>query len=294
MKIPPRQMFLDPVIASQSLNMLFGFRGVGKTHVALGIAIAVAGGTGFLRWKAPAPRRVLYIDGELPAALLQQWMAEAALGAAEIASQNLRLITPDLQDAGIPDLATPLGQAAIAKSCDAADLIILDNLSALIHSGRENDSESWTPMQTWALDLRRRGKSILFLHHAGRSGQNQRGTSKREDLLDTIIALKRPNSYSQTEGLRAEVHFDKARGFFGKDADPFEISLTNGKESAPAWTQKEITDTLFSQAVELFKTEASLQEVMDELKIKRSKAYELLKRYRQSTKSTESTESTEE
>jgi hypothetical protein len=75
------------------------------------------------------------------------------------------------------------------------DLIVLDNLSTLVRSGRENESESWLPVQEWALQLRKRGKSILFVHHAGKTGQ-QRGTSKKEDVLDTVISLKRPKDYS--------------------------------------------------------------------------------------------------
>jgi RecA-family ATPase len=47
--------------------MLYGQRGLGKTHVALGIAYAVASGGAFLRWRAPVPRRVLYVDGEMAA-----------------------------------------------------------------------------------------------------------------------------------------------------------------------------------------------------------------------------------
>src|SRR5205814_2319400 len=78
MDIKPREMFLNPVVPARGLAMLHGRRGVGKTHVALGMAVAVAGGGTFLKWTAPKPRRVLYVDGELPSSLLQQWLAEIA------------------------------------------------------------------------------------------------------------------------------------------------------------------------------------------------------------------------
>ena len=44
MEIPPREMLLAPWLPEQGLAMLFSKRGVGKTHVALGIAHAVATG----------------------------------------------------------------------------------------------------------------------------------------------------------------------------------------------------------------------------------------------------------
>ena len=53
-------------------------------------------------------------------------------------------------------------------------------------------------------------------------GNEQRGTSAREDILDTSIKLSRPPGYDPTQGARFEVHYSKARGFFGPDAEPFE------------------------------------------------------------------------
>jgi RecA-family ATPase len=61
--IAPCELILAPIIMTQSLSMIHAWRGVGKTHVALGIAYAVASGGEFLRWKAPVPRKVLYLDG---------------------------------------------------------------------------------------------------------------------------------------------------------------------------------------------------------------------------------------
>src|SRR4051812_7843189 len=76
--IPPREMLLGPILPKQGLIMLYSWRGVGKTHTAIGIAYAAASGGSFLRWKAPAPRRVLYLDGEMPAGVMQERIAAAA------------------------------------------------------------------------------------------------------------------------------------------------------------------------------------------------------------------------
>ena len=89
-----------------------------------------------------------------------------------------KLLTPDLQDHVMPDLSLQEGRDAIEGFVQDADLIVIDNISCLFRSGNENEAESWQEAQEWALDLRRRGKSVLFVHHAGKSG-NQRGTSKK-------------------------------------------------------------------------------------------------------------------
>ena len=69
-----------------------------------------------------------------------------------------------------------------------------------------------------ALAQRRAGKSVAFIHHGGKSGQ-QRGTSRKEDVLDTVMSLRRPPDYSAEQGpLRAAL--EKTRGFHGPDASP--------------------------------------------------------------------------
>ena len=75
-KFPPRTLMLSPWLPDKGLAMIFAPRGVGKTWIALSIAHAIAGGGAFLRWQATTPRRVLYIDGEMPAVTLQERYGE--------------------------------------------------------------------------------------------------------------------------------------------------------------------------------------------------------------------------
>ena len=49
-----------------------------------------------------------------------------------------------------------------------------------------------------------------MLHHTSKSG-DQRGTSAREDNIDTSIILKRPFDYTPEDGARFIVHFSKTR-----------------------------------------------------------------------------------
>lgn len=66
------------------------------------------------------------------------------------------------------------------------------------------------PMQNWLLRLRRRGVAVLLVHHADVNGR-QRGTSRREDALDTVIALGRPADYSP-RGRALALRFIGGRG----------------------------------------------------------------------------------
>lgn len=83
----------------------------------------------------------------------------------------LKILTPDIQPCGMPNFASPEGHMQIAPFVEDRDLIVLDNLATLCRGGRENETESWRPIQEWLLSMRRQGKSVLLVHHAGRGGQ---------------------------------------------------------------------------------------------------------------------------
>jgi putative DNA primase/helicase len=278
LKIAPREMLLAPVLPTQGLAMLYSKRGLGKTYMSLSIAYAVASGDEFLGWRAPRPRPVLFVDGELPAATLRDRLAAVTKSMMKTAAPGmLRLITPDLQAGAIPDLATREGQALVENALGDAEFVILDNLSALCVSGKENEGESWLPVQRWALRLRQRGVSVLFVHHAGKGGA-QRGTSRREDLLDVVINLRHPADYNPAEGLRCEVHYEKCRGFYGEDAKPFEVKMHTGVFGEAIWTKRDLEDSLEMEAAAMFDDGAKVREVARQLGIPTAKAGRIRKR----------------
>jgi hypothetical protein len=212
LELPVRGNVLFPVLPQQGLVMLYAPRGVGKTWASLSMAWAAAsGGKALGGWSADRPWRVIYIDGEMPAAVLQERLAFVAQGAGGDCDPDfLKILTPDIQEAGMPNLATPEGRAALEPYIADREVIVIDNLATLSRGGRENEAESWLPMQEWCLDMRRRGKSVVLIHHAGKSGQ-QRGTSAREDILDTVISLRKAKDYEPNQGAKFEVHLEKCR-----------------------------------------------------------------------------------
>jgi hypothetical protein len=276
--IKPREMLLDPILPEQGLAMLYSWRGTGKTFLALGIGAAIACGAHFLRWKAPRPRNVLYIDGEMPAFTMRERSAMILAGAEgnDPEPGSLKIITPDVQDRPMPDLATPEGQDLIEPHLTGINLIILDNLSALCRAGDEDRREGWLPVQEWCLQLRRRGIAVLLLHHSGK-GRQQRGASAREDLLDTVFTLKHPRDYSFNEGLRCEVHFEKTRSMLGNAAKPFEARMESGPDGRAIWTSRDLEDAKAQQAASLFTEGVSVRDVADELEISKSQAGRLRK-----------------
>ena len=146
----------------------------------------------------------------------------------------------------------------------------------LCKGGKENESNSWIPIQEWALKLRSQGKSVIFIHHAGKNN-DQRGTSKKEDILDTVINLKRPDDYDSKQGARFEVHFEKSRGFAGEEAKPFEINLEL-QEGQANWQIAEIEDLELNRVIELSNEGLSQREIATEVNFSPAKVNRLLKK----------------
>ena len=265
MSIPERGYLLSPVLPVQGIGILYAPRGIGKTFAALSIAVAVASGGAVFNWRAPMPKRTLYVDGEMPATSMQSRLA-ALVGGMSVPPhtlKNMALITPDLQPCPMPDLSTASGQAMLEPFLKGVDMVVLDNIATLCRTGKENESQSWQTMQAWLLELRRRGMTVLLIHHAGKSG-DQRGTSAREDIMDTVISLRRPREYSMAEGARFEVHLTKARGILGDDAKPFEANLiTEG--NALHWQVKELEDVELDELKRLLNEGYSIRDCAEEM-----------------------------
>jgi hypothetical protein len=277
---PERVQLLGPLIHAGDLAMVFAGRGVGKTQVCLSIGAALAFGAVFLRWKAAQPVGVLYLDAEMAGSVMQQRVASFIPGdASEDLAENFRLFTPDLLPEGqpLPDLSTAAGQQMVEPLIDDnTRVIVIDNLSAWCRTGKENESESWTPVSNWLLTLRRRGIAVLLVHHAGKNGE-QRGNSKKEDLLDIVIQLKRAGDYDPRTGATFTWAVTKGRHLYGDDAAELDLTLTMD-DGVARWGFKEAEASSAERILALADEGMTAPMIAEELGINRSTAWRALKK----------------
>lgn len=273
MDLPPRETLLAPWLPQQGAALLYAARGVGKTFLGLSIAYAVASGGTVLRWQATQARRVLYVDGEMPLATLQERLSGIIAGAkhAPPAPDYFRLLPQDHYRDGLPDLASPEGRALVERYSEGVDLVVFDNLSSLARAA-ENEADAWQPMQDLVLSLRRRDTSTLLVHHAGKGG-DQRGTSRREDIMDTVVSLRRPDGYEVGEGARFEVNFTKSRGFTGADASSFLATLHKADDGALTWEHADLGADKRASACQMFADGIRVPEVIAALEVPKATAY---------------------
>jgi len=163
--------------------MVYAARGIGKTHFSLGVAYAVSSGGSFLQWQAPQPRGVLFLDGEMPGAVLQERIARIAASNDLEPSAPFRIVTPDLQTKGMIDLGNPADQREIAPFLDGIDLIIADNLSTLAGEGVRMRGRHGYPFKRGPCNNERRGVRSCSFTMQGSLERNGEAAAGRMCLI---------------------------------------------------------------------------------------------------------------
>lgn len=272
--VKPREFLLDPILTTRAMAEIFSWRGVGKTYFALSLAGAIASGGSFLGWTAPRARKVLFVDGELDEYSLQQRVRQLDIG-----NDNLTVLCCDAQVNPFPHLASPQAQRIIEDNLCGAELLTLDNLSALAPATNEREAEDWIVIQTWLKNLKRKyGTTTIFLHHAGHSGAS-RGTTRREDLLDVVIELRKPKEYRASENLRAELIFGKVRGKLSQHAEPLQIWLESDQNGHLSWQWSKLEDVKEMQVIELREKGLSQRDIEKETGIPKTSVVRILKKH---------------
>jgi phage/plasmid primase-like uncharacterized protein/KaiC/GvpD/RAD55 family RecA-like ATPase len=235
--LPEPVPLIDPIFCEADQMMIYGWRGSGKTWIALSLAYALASGGKFLQWQATRRCKVIFLDGEMRASRLKKRLSLIVAGSENEASDDaLQIVTRDMQPLEVDwcDLAEESGREAMIHliQSSGAEVAIIDNISAWARTGvEENNEASARGINDFVLSLRAKGIACVLIHHAGKGGQ-QRGTSKREDVLDTVIALKKPEEIDAPKGVDSELHFEKARNLDGNDQTPLRVRMVVEDDAA--------------------------------------------------------------
>jgi len=231
-ELPPEEWVIEPMIATKHSAMVFGPRGCGKTWVSLGIAAAAASGKPlFGRWTVPKPHTVCYIDGEMGWSSVSKRASQmlggiGCTGFDECA--RLHILADELQTNGIPSILDESGQARIDAYLDeiGAELVIVDNLSALAGARDENDAAGLEPVLSWMRRQKRKGRATVIVHHAGKdASRGGRGTSRLEDPFELIMSVTKPKGYKASDGATMDIKFTKARHLHGADVDGLAVTI---------------------------------------------------------------------
>ena len=249
---PPVDYLMNPILNSRSFNQTYGWYESGKTVFGLSLAMHMCSGHDFLGWTCDKTIPTFYLESELPGAIIREIKDTVKLGMLDrnitFDHQNhFGLNQDNLIDAGFKygfsaiavakahgkDAAKDYGRRGremienqlhkIEKQTGKKPFYFLDNMTKL-STIDENKAQDWTPFLNWGTDLKHKGFSGMFVHHANKNkeGKGSSGSSAIGRLLDTSIQLtKLEGDYrfpmKGKKNLQSSIEFDKSRGFGGSE-----------------------------------------------------------------------------
>lgn len=233
MDFKPIEWFLRPFVQDSSINLVYAERGAGKTFLLISMAMAIASGWEFLRFKADKPRKVLYVDGEMDHREMLQRFKLLENGfkieGKTVNHENLHMFLYGLQgDNPMPDISKQEDWKKIDDEIEktGAEVIIMDNISCLYTVFKENESGAWKFFNMWSLRHRRKGRAIIWVHHTGKDkNRGPRGSSSIELHINNSLFLSVPYDHEAGDGAVFEAEYTKNRGQTGDIMAPFRAQL---------------------------------------------------------------------
>lgn len=211
-KLPPRDFLMEGWLSTTSRILLCGPSGVGKTNFNLGLVLSAIAGLDFLHWRAVRPARVVFVDGEMPRELTQEWLGDAVRRrglSGEVLDNVIILSREDFPD--MPPLNTPEGQEFFDQFLQhigpPVDLISFDNIQALLE-GDMKDTLQWAGVKKYQLDLTGRGIGQIWNHHTNDQGRSY-GDKSREWQMESVILLEKVEH--SAADIAFNLKFEKAR-----------------------------------------------------------------------------------
>lgn len=226
-----------PAICTHNLVMIFGSTGSGKSRLVNKLLWTITSGGVFLQHECKTPRKGLLIEGELGLAATKKRFSQIKAEAPYSPKGDyLRIFSKDHSGGRLPNLSNPEDQKKYNAIIGDADVIVIDNLLSSIFpiDRHDDDVRQWERIIPWLFSIRDSGRTVILVHHTGKSG-TQLGTSIKENWLDTNIQLVVPDISRPVRGTEFELHYRKTRDVKKSDAQPLHIEYLEGDDGVSRW-----------------------------------------------------------
>lgn len=189
---------VDKLLPEQSITLLHGKGGIGKTWFTMQLADAVSRGTPFMGLTT-RQSPVYYVDFENSLAVVVQRLRKLCVDDAEFWHNSF--------DPAPPRIDTEGWEAY--KKC-APGLLIIDSLRAF-HGMDENSSQDMALLMFRLKELRDMGFTILLLHHSPKGNARiYKGSTAILDLSDHVLSMhkvKGVDSEEETDEAESSIYY---------------------------------------------------------------------------------------
>lgn len=188
--LPSSTWLIQPVIPAGGLAVLYGPPGVGKSFVAIDMALSVAAG-GLWQSHSVVQGNVLYISAEGGTGIgkrVKAWLLTRGTEARQAPVSWLTQAIPVTADSNEMEI---LMNRINRELEDPPDFIIIDTL-ARCFDGDENQQEDMGRFIAGVDMLRTAFEStVLVVHHTRLDGERERGNTALRGAADTMLSLNR-------------------------------------------------------------------------------------------------------
>ena len=260
---------LDAFCWPNSVGVIIAPPNIGKTLLAISIAVARSSGKPLLEFPAVPRENVLYLDGEAGSEHLGKLfvVARKSLGLGEgVALEGVNYICTQAGDSLSSDEFQLKVEAAITEN--KVNLLIVDNLIALCPGFRQSGGAQWTKVWQWFQRLGSKyDAAVLVIHHDNEEGEpagskdikaqcqsvvclhalrgNKLGTEQKE-ISSTLLQ-------AEQDGALFQVEFAKCKRYPQLENKSFVAFLplhTEEATSPPRWERIEIDGGVSENSLE--------------------------------------------
>lgn len=254
-------------IHTHNLILIYGPRGVAKSRFSWKLVHTMAAGGLFLNHGCEGGVKVGIADGELGLTACQSRFLEIEQTSPfSVQGDNFKFFSYEQCNPQIMwNLSDPSDQAKYDYVFKDCGVIVIDNLLSCSRamSNRDSDFDQWQRIQSWAFKQRSAGKTIIFIHHTAKSG-DQFGTSTKENCMDLVVSLKAGRDPFSVTGAQFELHYTKYRDVLASDVPPLSVACVK-TEDGSFWNWSPLSQSLEDKLLALKAAGLSKRDAAKEL-----------------------------
>lgn len=214
--LPRPKWLIQDHLVQTTISVVFGPSNVGKTFLALDMAACIATSTPFFRYAdgGPFPTTegvVVYLAAEGAFGITPRINAWEKDRGVRIPSNNFYVIPDAVQLMDTEQVSKLLG--VLGETFAPPKLVVIDTLARCAAGAEENSATDMGQIIAHADAIRTYwgddGPNVMLLHHTGKSGEQERGSTALRGAADTMLRMWRPSEGSDT----AKVSCSKQKDF---------------------------------------------------------------------------------
>lgn len=288
---PKPEYLIEPYVSKNTIVEIVGESGVGKTMWGLQIAGVLAAGGGLLDMPScGGPVPVLYVEGELPAASIQERINGMLEKGNKKIKQNFFNVSTlqqqlAINNGGFQPIQTEEGLKAIENALfeiknktGQMPVVFIDNISCLAPGLQENDAHEWSPIINKFVKWKNLGSTIFYFHHLNKS-KTSSGSTMQHRTIDMVIRMCKPDHKQKVKtfedrGVQAIVDFPKWRLHDNsKYAQPHMLVCDDWN-----WQKLPVLKADEVEIIKMFEKGLSVKEMSEESEINEKTIYKKLKK----------------